>query len=124
MSIWMAACASRPSWTWPGQQGVQLPGDTVETLRPYVEMGDDCESLVDYLKAFDVTLSVMQTYEALVRTAFELAEDAARENVRYMEVRYSPILHQQKGLTLHHIVQAVLEGLAAGGEAAIPSRPA
>jgi len=26
-------------------------------------------------------------------------------------VRYSPILHQQKGLPLHHIVQAVLEGL-------------
>jgi adenosine deaminase len=55
----------------------------------------------------------MQTYEALVRTAFELAEDAARENVRYMEVRYSPILHQQKGMTLYSIVQAVLEGLNA-----------
>ena len=75
-------------------------------------MADDCKSLVEYLKAFDVTLSVMQTYESLVRTAFELAEDAAKENVRYMEVRYSPILHQQKGMTLHSIVQAVLEGLA------------
>ena len=95
------------------EQGVSLPADTVETLRPYVEMGEDCESLVEYLKAFDVALSVMQTYESLVRTAFELAEDAARENVRYMEVRYSPILHQQKGMTLHSIVQAVLEGLAA-----------
>jgi adenosine deaminase len=95
------------------EQGVQLPGDTVETLRPYVEVGDDCASLVEYLKAFDVALAVMQTQDALVRTAFELAEDAARENVRYMEVRYSPILHQQKGLTLYHVVQAVLEGLAA-----------
>ena len=95
------------------EQGVSLPADTVETLRPYVEMGEDCESLVEYLKAFDITLSVMQTYEALVRTAFELAEDAARENVRYMEVRYSPILHQQKGMTLYSIVQAVLEGLNA-----------
>jgi len=95
------------------EQGVVLPADTVEGLRPFVEMGDDCESLVEYLKAFDVALSVMQTYGSLVRTAFELAEDAARENVRYMEVRYSPILHQQKGMTLHSIVQAVLEGLAA-----------
>jgi adenosine deaminase len=94
------------------EQGVRLPADTVEGLRPHVEMGDDCESLVEYLKAFDVTLSVMQTYPALVRTAFELAEDAARENVRYIEVRYSPILHQQKGMTLHAIVQGVLEGLA------------
>ena len=94
------------------QQKVKLPGDSVEKLRPFVEVGEDCKSLVEYLKAFDDTLSVMQTYDALVRTAFELAEDAAKENVQYMEVRYSPILHQQKGLTLHAIVQAVLEGLA------------
>jgi len=93
------------------QQKVKLPADSVDKLRPFVQMGDDCKSLVEYLKAFDVTLSVMQTHDALVRTAFELAEDAANENVRYMEVRYSPILHQQKGLTLHNIVQAVLEGL-------------
>lgn len=95
------------------EQGVKLPADTVEGLRPFVQMGEECKSLVEYLKAFDVTLSVMQTYDSLVRTAFELAEDAARENVRYLEVRYSPILHQQQGLTLSHIVQAVLEGLRA-----------
>ena len=94
------------------EQGVQLPATTVETLRPFVEVGEDCPSLVEYLKAFDITLSVMQTYDSLVRTAFELAEDAAQENVRYMEVRYCPILHQQKGMTLYYIVEAVLEGLA------------
>jgi len=95
------------------EQQVALPADTAEGLRPFVEKGDDCASLVDYLTAFDVALSVLQTREALVRAAFELAEDSALESVRYLEVRYSPILHQQKGLTLHSIVQAVLEGLAA-----------
>jgi len=94
------------------RQQIRLPSDDLEGLRPFVQVGEGCKSLVEYLKAFDVTLSVMQTYESLVRTAFELAEDAARENVRYMEVRYSPILHQQRGLTLHAIVQGVLEGLA------------
>lgn len=93
------------------KQKVKLPAEDVDRLRPLVQVGDECKSLVEYLKAFDVTLSVMQTYESLVRTAFELAEDAAKENVRYMEVRYAPILHQQQGLTLHNIVQAVLEGL-------------
>lgn len=93
-------------------QGVRLPAEDPDGLRPFVQVGDNCKSLVEYLRAFDVTLSVMQTYDSLVRTAFELAEDAASENVRYMEVRYSPILHQQKGLTLHAIVQAVIEGLA------------
>lgn len=93
------------------EQKVKLPASTPEKLRPFVQKGEDCPSLVEYLKAFDVTLAVMQTYDSLVRTAFELAEDAAKENVRYIEVRYSPILHQQQGLTLHTIVQAVLEGL-------------
>lgn len=67
--------------------------------------------LVDYLARFDTTLSVMQTEEALERIAYELAEDNARENVRYMEVRYSPVLNIQGGLTLDQAVDAPLRGL-------------
>ena len=65
-----------------------------------MNLGENCGSLVEYLKAFDVTLRVMQTEEALTRVAYELAEDAARENVRYMEVRYAPMLHTRRGLKL------------------------
>jgi adenosine deaminase len=64
-------------------------------------------SLDDYLRAFDITLSVMQTEEGLERCAFELAEDAWRENVRYLEVRYSP-LHTREGLRPAQVVEAVL----------------
>src|SRR5262249_68411 len=56
-------------------------------------------------------LRVMQTEEALERIAFELAEDAHRENVRYMEVRYAPMLHTRRGLKLTRVVEAVLQGL-------------
>ena len=55
----------------------------------------------------------MQTESALYRIAFELCEDAARENVRYMEVRYSPMLHTQRGLKLTRVIEAVLAGLKA-----------
>jgi adenosine deaminase len=65
------------------------------------------------LKAFDVTLRVLQHDDALYRVAYELAEDAARENVRYMEVRYSPMLHTKRGLRLTKVVEAVLAGLRA-----------
>ena len=93
------------------KQKVKLPVDTKEELKKMVCCDENCKSLDEYLRAFDVTLSVMQTEDALVRTAFELAEDAAKENIRYLEVRYSPILHTQKGLKLTVISDAVLKGL-------------
>jgi len=43
---------------------------------------DDAKSLEDYLRLFDVTVSVMQTADALERIAYELAEDAAEDGVR------------------------------------------
>ena len=93
------------------QQKVKLPADTEDGLYKLIYPGEACSSLEDYLKAFDITLSVMQTEEALYRTAFELGEDAARENVRLLEVRYAPMLHMKQGLKLTQIVEAVLAGL-------------
>src|SRR3954466_2672130 len=93
------------------QQKVKLPADSEDTLARAIHMGEVCKSLEDYLVAFDVTLSVLQTADALYRAAYELAIDAAAENVRYLEVRYSPALHEQRGLRMTTIVDSVLEGL-------------
>ncbi len=95
------------------RQGVALPADTTDGLARAIHQGEDCEDLEDYLTAFDVTLAVLQTEEALYRAAYELAIDCAAENVRYLEVRYSPVLHTRKGLKPTTIVDAVLEGLRA-----------
>jgi adenosine deaminase len=59
-------------------------------------------------------LRVLQDREALERAAFELAEDAHREHVRYMEVRYCPALHTRRGLSMEETVEAVVAGLARG----------
>jgi len=93
------------------KDGVKLPASTTEGLAKAIHMGERCGSLEDYLKAFDITLSVLQTEESLARVAYELAIDAAKENVRYLEVRYSPVLHTGNGLKPTAIVDAVLDGL-------------
>jgi len=93
------------------EQGVQLPADSAAGIEAAVGAGSQFGSLVEYLKGFQLTLSVLQTAEALERAAFELAEDAHRENVLYMEVRYAPMLHTQRGLRLTRVVEAVLDGL-------------
>jgi adenosine deaminase len=93
------------------EQGVQLPSTDRDELFKLLYAGDVCESLDDYLKGFDITLSVMQTEESLERAAFELAEDAWNEGVWFIEVRYAPMLHMVNGLRLTQIVEAVLRGL-------------
>jgi adenosine deaminase len=93
------------------QGRIELPARDEAGLRAAIGCGNQFGSLVEYLRGFDITLRVMQTEESLERIAFELAEDAHRENVRYMEVRYAPMLHTRRGLKLTRVVEAVLAGL-------------
>src|SRR4029077_10328379 len=99
------------------KQRIELPAHDEDGLRKAMNLGQNCGSLVEYLKAFEATLRVVQREEALTRIAYELAEDAARENVRYMEVRYAPMLHTRRGLKLTNVVEAVLQGLRAAQQA-------
>jgi adenosine deaminase len=87
-----------------------LPRDDADALREFMR-ADDARSLEDYLARFDVTLSVMQSAEALERIAYELSIDSARDGVRYLEVRYSPVLNLRRGLSLGEAVEAPLRGL-------------
>jgi adenosine deaminase len=93
------------------EYGKRMPAHDAESLGDYMHV-QDARNLVEYLERFEITLSVMQTADALERIAYELAEDLAAENVRYAEIRYSPILHSREGLPLTETVDAPLRGLA------------
>jgi adenosine deaminase len=93
------------------KQRVALPTFDRGELFQMLYAGESVTSLDEYLRAFDITLSVLQVEDALERAAYELAEDAWRENVRYLEVRYSPLLHTRSGLRPAQVVEAVLRGL-------------
>ena len=93
------------------KNSVDLGVDTIDGLKNLIGPGKIHRSLKEYLKGFDITLKVMQTQKALYRTAYELAEDAAKENINYMEVRYSPVLHTRNKLSEAAIIESVLEGL-------------
>ncbi|MDZ7343698.1 MAG: adenosine deaminase [candidate division KSB1 bacterium] len=92
-------------------KGIPLPSDNEDEVRDFLSVKGQVENLKAYIDKFDFTLKLLQDAESLRRVAYELAEDASKEHVTYMEVRYSPILHQQEGLSLTQIVDAVLEGL-------------
>lgn len=97
------------------EQGVPLPTTNLGQLTRVLEAGKRTRNLGDYLKIFDITLSVMQERSALYRVAYELAEDVAAENVRHIEVRFSPILHRKRKLPWDQIVDPVIAGLGDAG---------
>jgi adenosine deaminase len=91
-------------------QRVAMPKDDAEALAEHMRV-DDARNLEEYLSRFEVTLSVMQTAEAMERIAYELAADCAAEGVRYLETRYAPILNIRGDLSLGEAVEAPLRGL-------------
>ena len=93
-------------------QGVELPSKNEDDLLKILSIGPSEKSLENYIKKFDITLSVLQTPKSLERAAFELAMDCHDDGVRYLEVRYSPILHTKKGMQLSETVDSVKKGLA------------
>ncbi len=90
--------------------GKRMPAPDEESLREYMIVRE-ARNLEDYLARFAVTLSVMQRGEALERIAYELMEDAVHDGVRYLEVRYAPVLSVGEGLTPSEAVEAVLRGI-------------
>ncbi len=93
------------------EYGQPMPVDDPDALREHMVV-KNAHNLEEYLERFTITLSVMQRAEAIERIAYELAEDASRDGVRYLEVRYAPVLNTREGLSLDEVVEAAARGLA------------
>ena len=76
-----------------------------------VQVPNDCTSLNEYLKRFDLANKVMQSSENIKRVTFELLEDAQKENVKYIEVRFAPLLHLNGGLSIEEVIQSAIDGI-------------
>lgn len=74
-------------------------------------VGKGLSNLNEYLKRFEYPTLVLQTKECLTRAMKELCLDLIDDDVIYAEVRFAPILHTKKGLSLEEVVNAVLKGI-------------
>ncbi|HUL25201.1 MAG TPA: adenosine deaminase [Streptosporangiaceae bacterium] len=94
----------------------RLPSQDPAKVMLWLQRGANRGHLNLYLDAFQHTVAVMQTRQALTRVAAECAEDLAADGVVYAEVRFAPELHVAGGLSLPGVVEAVLEGFRAGSQ--------
>lgn len=93
--------------------GVRLPADAPDALAAAMTVRG-ATNLEEYLEKYALTLALMQTPAALERIAYEFVLDAAADGVRYVEVRYSPLLHRP-ALSLAQAIEAPLAGLERAG---------
>lgn len=92
----------------------KLPTNNPAELADWFHRGANKGNLVEYLQGFEHTCALMQTKESLERVAYEMMEDMHNDGICYVETRFAPILHLEKGLHYDDVVSAVLEGLEKG----------
>jgi adenosine deaminase len=91
-----------------------LPTSDPSELASWFHRGAARGSLPLYLEGFAHTCGVMQTEESLERVAYEMMEDMYNDGVVYVETRFAPVFHTEKGLHWDDVVNAVLRGLEHG----------
>ncbi|MEG0288108.1 MAG: adenosine deaminase [Carnobacterium sp.] len=93
------------------EQGYPLPSGEQE-LKQLLQAPEECKNLEEYLTCFDPVLDCLQTEKALETAAYDVVEQAAEENILYIEIRYAPLLSTRNGLSCDAVIEAILKGLA------------
>ncbi len=76
-----------------------------------LQVSEDCRNLAEYLEKFELPLRCMQTEKGLRNAGREFLLEAAKENIRYIEVRFAPLLSVNDRLNCRNVIESVLEGL-------------
>ena len=98
-------------WKLAKERNIDLPSDNFEEFRKYVEVDGNCRSLYDFLRCFSIPGKVLQDKAALEETAYYIVEEESKRGVVYLEIRFAPQLHVNKGLSQEEVVEAVIKGV-------------
>ncbi|HRJ74004.1 MAG TPA: adenosine deaminase [Terrimicrobiaceae bacterium] len=95
--------------------GIPLPADDLEGLRPFVTITEPAPGLLAFLDKFRYSVGALADLAACRRVAYENVEDALREGLDAVELRFSPwFMAQPHGLDPTAVVGAVAEGVEQG----------
>ncbi len=97
------------------QHNLSLPAQDVEGLRPYVQVTEPQPGVMAFISKFHWMTHVLVDYDACRRVAYENVQDAVREGIDYIELRFSPwFMAEAHSLDPAGVVEAVCDGVAAG----------
>ncbi|WP_435926597.1 adenosine deaminase [Dryocola sp. BD613] len=97
------------------QYNLPLPAASIEDLIPHVQVVESAPDLVSFLSKLDWGVKMLATLDACRRVAWENIEDAARNGLHYVELRFSPgYMAMAHNLPVAGVVEAVIEGVREG----------
>ncbi|WP_312626281.1 adenosine deaminase [Scandinavium sp.] len=97
------------------QHNIALPADSLDALRPHVQVTSLEPDLVSFLSKLDWGVKVLADLDACRRVAWENIEDAARNGIDYVELRFSPrYMAMAHNLPVAGVVEAVIAGVQEG----------
>lgn len=97
------------------QHGIDLPGETLEELRPHIQVTEPQTDIMAYFQKFNYMVSVFADYDACRRVAYENVLDAHAEGIDYIELRFSPwFMAEPHRLDPVGVVAAVIDGIHEG----------
>ncbi|MGI6010896.1 MAG: adenosine deaminase [Ruminococcus sp.] len=79
-----------------------------------LQVSENCRDLAEYLEKFDIPLKCLQDEEGLTGAGYDFLKNLSGENVKYVEVRFAPMLSLERGLGVRQVLEAVLNGLDRG----------
>lgn len=96
---------------------IPLPAQTLDALRPHVQVVDKQPDLMGFLQKLDWGVRVLGSLDACRRVAKENVEDVARAGIHYAELRFSPgYMAMAHHLPVAGVTEAIIDGVKAGCE--------
>ncbi len=78
-----------------------------------LQVDEDCQNLAEYLEKFDTPLLCLQSSKNLKKASYDFLMETAKENTKYIEVRFAPMLSVNDNLSCREVIESVLLGLEA-----------
>lgn len=96
------------------KENIELPTYDEKELVNYLQAPENCESLNELLKRFELPNLVLQSKYGLRYCTLDLLKRISDDGVKYAEIRMAPQLSTAKGLSQEDVVKTMIEALNEG----------